>query len=340
MDIVTHFALGVCTAEIVRKKEEGKGILYLGGIVQCLPDIDTVAGLFLPADHSLLIHRGLTHSLFFAVVGGFILSLMIYPIFKKKGRTFAPTFLFVIFQLSLHDLLDVCNAYGTGLFEPFIHQRFSVNLLFVADPLFSISLIIAAIVLLIGGSSYSFRARLAQVALLFSCCYLVYTGINKAIVDRRVNNMLQSHRLNSSDYFTTPTPLNSMLWYIVIKSDSCYYTGYSSVFDNGSRRIELDTQLKNYSLLNLVRGKHSVHNLRDFANGYYTLSGSDKALNINILRFGQIQGWNRRDAPFVLSYPLISNRFHITSLQKNRLAVWDMDAVKSLIKRIWGINHE
>ncbi|MDO3628226.1 metal-dependent hydrolase [Mucilaginibacter sp. BT774] len=336
MDIVTHLALGICTAEIIRKREDGKGILYLGGIVQCLPDIDTIAGLFLPADHSLLIHRGLTHSVFFATFGGFILSLIIYPIFKKKGKRFFPIFLFVLCQLTLHDLLDLCNAYGTGLLEPFGHQRFSVNLLFVADPLFSIGLIVAAILLLISSASYSFRARWVQAALLFSCCYLVYAGINKVIIDRRVNRILQLHQMNTKNYFTTPTPLNSMLWYIVIKSDSCYYTGYSSVFDSGSRVIELETQPKNYSLLSFVQGKHSVHNLRDFANGYYTFSGSDKALYINILRFGQIQGWREKNAPFVLSYPLITNQFHITSLQKNRLAVWDMEAVKNYIKRIGG----
>lgn len=336
MDIVTHFALGICTAEIFRRKEEGKGILLLGGIVQCFPDIDTVAGLFLPADRSLLIHRGLTHSLSFAVVGGFILSLMIYQIFKRKGRLFSQIFLFILFQLTLHDLLDLCNAYGTGLLEPFSHQRFSVNLLFVADPLFSIGLIVASLVLLLSTGSYMHRPQWAWGALLFSCCYLVYAGINKTIIDRRVSDMLQSRRINFKEYFTTPTPLNNMLWYIVINSDSCYYTSYSSVFDNRSQVIELEAQPKNYFLLNLVRGKHAVHNLRDFANGYYTLSGSDKAIYINILRFGQIQGWSRKNAPFVLSYPLITNQFHITSLQKNRLAVWDADAVKAYMRRIGG----
>jgi inner membrane protein len=336
MDIITHFALGICTAETIRKREEGKAILFLGGLVQCFPDIDTIAGVFLPADHSLLIHRGLTHSLFFAIFGGFILSLVVYPIFKRKGRLFLQIFLFVLFELTLHDILDLCNTYGTGLLEPFSHHRFSLNLLFVADPVFSAGVVIAAFVLLISNGAYKFRKMWGQTGLLFCCCYLVYAGINKAIIDRRVDNMLQLRRMNSRDYFTTPTPLNSMLWYIVIQSDSCYYTGYSSVFDSRSRRIELETQLKNYSLLNLVEGKHSVHNLRDFANGYYTLSGSDNALNINVLRFGQIQGWNKKNAPFVLSYPLISNRFHITSLQKNRLAFWDIAAAKTFIKRIEG----
>lgn len=336
MDIVTHFALGICTAETIRKREEGKGILFLGAVVQCLPDIDTLAALFVPADRSLLIHRGLTHSLFFAIVGGLLLSLIIYPIFKRKGKAFLTVFLFVVFQLTLHDLLDLCNAYGTGLLEPFSHHRFSVNLLFVVDPLFSIGLITAGLVLVVKAILYKYRARWAWAALSFSCCYVMYAGINKAIIDHRLNNMLQSCHLNFKNYFTTPAPLNSMLWYIVINSDSCYYTGYSSVFDSPSRVIELEAQPKNYSLLYLVRGKHSVHNLRDFADGYYTLSGSDKALYINLLRFGQIQGWRRKNAPFVLSYPLISNQFHITSLQKNRFAVWDLDAVKAYLRRIGG----
>ncbi|HVW15992.1 MAG TPA: metal-dependent hydrolase [Mucilaginibacter sp.] len=336
MDIVTHFALGVCTAEPFREKNQGKGILFLGAFVQCLPDADTIAQLFLPADRALMIHRGITHSLFFAVAGSLVLALIVSWLRKRSARPFLPLFLFMLFQLALHDLLDVCNAYGTGLLEPFSHSRFSIDLLFVADPLFSLGLIIAALVLIISGNSYFHRLRWAWAALLFSCCYIAYAGTNKAIIDYRVSSTLESRHIDDKKYFTTPAPLNSMLWYIVIETDSGYYTGYNSVFDRNTKMIELEMHEKNYALLNSVRGKHSVRNLRSFGDGYYTISGSPSDPYINILRFGQIQGWSKKDAPFVLSCPLVSNNFHVASLQKNRLAAWNADAVKAYIKRIGG----
>ncbi|MBS1527301.1 MAG: metal-dependent hydrolase [Bacteroidetes bacterium] len=336
MDIVTHFALGVCTAEPFREKNQGKGILFLGAFAQCLPDGDTIAQVFLPADRALMIHRGITHSLFFALAGGWVLSLIVSRLRKDKSRPFLPLFLFVLSQLTLHDLLDVCNAYGTGLLEPFSHTRFSVNLLFVADPLFSLGLIVAALVLVISSKSYSHRINWAWAALTFSCCYVAYAAVNKAITDNRVSDMLKSRQVNYRKYFTTPAPLNSMLWYIVIETDNYYYTGYSSVFDNSTRMIELEIHAKNYALLDSVRGKHSVQNLRNFGGGYYTISGSPADPYINILRFGQIQGWSKKDAPFVLSCPLVSNNFHLASLQKNRLAAWNPDAVKAYVRRIGG----
>ncbi|MBS1532260.1 MAG: metal-dependent hydrolase [Bacteroidetes bacterium] len=336
MDIVTHFALGICTTEIARIKSRGKGILFLGGLVQCLPDIDTVAGIFLPADRSLMIHRGITHSFFFAVIGGLALSLILYPLFKRKDLPFFSVFLLVLFQLTLHDLLDVCNAYGTGLLEPFSHERFSANLLFVADPLFSLGLIVAAIVLLVGHSANSYRLKWARAALLFSCCYVAYAGINKAIIDHRVSIMLQSRRIGFNDYFTTPAPLNSMLWYVAISSDSCYYTAYSSVFDSRARAIELETHPKNYAWLEFVPGKPSVQNFRDFAAGYYTISGSYRDPYFNVLRFGQIQGWEEKNAPFVLSYPLAGNGTQAISLQKGRLTGWNADAIRNYLRRIAG----
>lgn len=336
MDIVTHFALGACIAEFARKKNENKKILFLGGFVQCLPDIDTIEGLFLPADRSLMIHRGITHSFFFAVVAGVILSLFAYRIFKAAGRPFLSISLFVVFQLILHDLLDVCNAYGTALLEPFNHRRFSLNLLFVADPLFSLGLIIAAMVLLFSNGNYNRRLKWVRAALLFSYCYLAYAGINKTIIDSRISTALHNRKIGFKDYFATPAPFNSVLWYIIVDTDSCYYTAYSSVYDSKSRNIEFETHPKNYGLLNLTRGRHSVQNFREFAAGYYTISGSANKPYINILRFGQIQGWRIRNAPFVLSCPLISNGPHIVPLQQARLTGWDMNSITVYFRRITG----
>lgn len=335
MDALTHFALGICTTEIFRKKDLGKGFLFWGASAQCLPDLDTAAALYLPADRVLQIHRGFTHSLLFALLAGLCLAWVTFRIYRRKEVSFLLLFGFFCAQLILHDLLDVCNSYGTGLLEPFSHHRFSVNLLYVADPLFSIGFVLAAIVLLVKSNDYLSRPKWAWTAILFSAFYLGYAAINKVVIDNRVSAAIKARGLHYKGYFTTPAPMNSMLWYAVINTDSCYYTGYVSVFDSRSPKVKLEQHPKNYFLLSAVRGKHSVQNLKNFANGCYTISGSINEPYINILRFGQIQGWKRDNAPFVLSLPLMI-KGNVTALQKGRLAEWNMDNVKLYLKRIAG----
>jgi hypothetical protein len=79
-----------------------------------------------------------------------------------------------------------------------------------------------------------------------------------------------------------------------------------------------------------------VQDLRVFAGHYYTISGPDTALYINIIRFGQVQGWRVAGAPFVLSYPLLSGKRQALLLQKGRMAGWSSGAVHAYLRRIAG----
>jgi inner membrane protein len=336
MDVITHLALGICTTEVLLRRAPNKKVLLWGAIAQALPDIDTIPGLYLPAHQGLLIHRGFTHSLVFAIVCGFILALIIKKGIKYPGIPFLSLFAFFGFQLALHDLLDVCNSYGTGLLEPFRHQRFSINLLYIVDPLFTIGLLTAALVLLIGPKTYLPRLKWAYAALLCSAGYLGYAGFNKNVINNRVNNFLKTDQIGSSGYFTTPAPFNCMLWYIVIATDSTYYTGYSSVWDDANRPVTYERHPENYALLKPLSDKQAVADLEVFAGHYYTISRSDGALYFNILRFGQAQGWRDPDAPFVLSYPLFSEKNQALLLQSGRLAGWNGSSIKTYLKRIGG----
>jgi len=69
MDPLTHLTLGACAGELMLGKKFGKKAMLFGSLAANLPDVDTVAGLFVPGDQALLLHRGITHSLFFCAVG-------------------------------------------------------------------------------------------------------------------------------------------------------------------------------------------------------------------------------------------------------------------------------
>ena len=337
MDSITHLALGVCTGELLLGKRIGKKALIWGALSQSLPDIDVAGALFYPADKALLIHRGITHSFFFAVIFGIILALIFKKTHPKTAVPAALLILFFCFGLMLHDMLDVCNAYGTGLLEPFSHQRFSANLLYVADPFFTISLLIAATVLVIPKTRNHNRASIALTAIFISIAYLGFSVYNKLYTNKQVRIAFMNKDVPEGKYFTTPAPFNTMLWYIVIRSGNGFYTGYFSIWDDPLKPLTFEKDRQNNWLPQQAGVDTAVrNNLLIFAEENYTMSSSGNSAVINVLRFGQVQGWDHHNAPFTFSYPLTNNKNHYLVLQQRRLAGWDKLSFKRYLRRIAG----
>ncbi|NCD72331.1 metal-dependent hydrolase [Mucilaginibacter agri] len=313
MDSLTHITLGACTGELLLGKKLGKKAMLFGAIAANLPDMDTAAGLFVQGDRALLIHRGITHSFFFAIVLGLLLGFIAHRFYPKvKLNTLL---LFFCFQLLLHDLLDTCTNYGTGLLEPFSHSRFSVELLYVADPLFTISMLVASVYLLFGKA---YRGRWAAIAISISAFYLLIACMAKLYVDERTKATL-----------STPAPFTSLLWYCIIKTDDGYYAGYQSVFDK--QAVDYRYHSRNDSLL-----KNPEPVLREFADNYYTISKTGDKVYFNIMRFGQIQGWQNNNTAFALSYPVGSTGDENMIIQKGRLIGWNKHTIWQYLERICG----
>jgi inner membrane protein len=313
MDSLTHLTLGACTGELILGKKLGKKAMLWGAIAANIPDIDTAAGLFVHGDRALMIHRGITHSFLFAIVTSVLLTYLakrIHPKIALRSLAF-----FFCFELLLHDLLDTCTNYGTGLLEPFNHARFSVEVLYVADPLFTISLLVASVYLLFGARN---RTQWASVGIIISGLYLSIACAGKLYIDGKTKATL-----------STPAPFTSLLWYCIVKTDKGDYTGYQSVFDRTP--INYGFHPQNDSLL-----KEPQLDLKAFADGYYTISQSHNQLYFNVLRFGQVQGWQNNMAPFALSYPVNSTGDENMIIQKGRLSGWNKKSIGQYLERIAG----
>lgn len=238
--------------------------------------------------------------------------------------------------MTIHVLIDVMNAYGTGWFEPFSHLRLACDVLFVADPLFTVSLLVASIILLFK-KGLIYRRRWAMGAILISFFYLLYAGYNKWTVNRVVERSLLVKKIAYRDYFTTPTPFNSWLWYVVVKDTAGFYIGYRSVFDHSST-IPFSYVPRNDSLLAPVHAQEDLQHLLRFSKGYYTVQQWGDSLVLNDLRFGQIMGWQNPSAKFVFYYYLQHPDANTMLVQRGRMAGWNADAWIGYFKRIQGIN--
>jgi inner membrane protein len=231
--------------------------------------------------------------------------------------------------------VDAFNAYGVGWFIPFNDVRISFHTIFVVDPFYSAILIIVAILLLLYPIENKYRMRMATLGLSISALFLGYALINKYVVNRDVENLIKKQNLSYSRYFTTPTPFNTWLWFVVAEVDSGYYWGYRSVFDK-TDSIPLTFVPRNEHLLEGLQGGHDLQQLKKFSQGYYTIEYRADTLVFNDLRFGQITGWHTPNPRFAFHFHLNFPDDNLLVMQRGRLANWNQQTARSLIKRIQG----
>jgi inner membrane protein len=336
MDSITHIALGACLGEAALSKQAGKKALILGAIAQSLPDVDVVAALWLHPVDNLLFHRSVTHSLLFNVAAAALLSFSARKIARLQEISFIKLFVFFCLQIWLHDVLDTCNAYGTGLFEPFSHQRFSFHLLFVVDPFFSLSLVIAFVALVILKKDDTKRKRWVLAGLLPALLYLFHGVYNKALVKTQVQTSLLAEHIAYKSVMITPTPFNTWLWYVVAATDSGYEIGYCSVFDKKNVLIPFTYYQKNEKTLNTVDKTIDMKRLIKFADNYYTVEHIDTSLVFNVLRFGQIFGWQDTKARFSFQYFLDPSYDNSLVVQRGRFKGWNRKTLMKMYDRIKG----
>ena len=178
MDTVTHGLTGWLVARALPEhwKEEhpatATAVVVLGSV---LPDADNAASL-LGSELYLRIHRGLSHSL----LGISVSSLVVALLFARFGRWKDAKRLFLLALLgqASHVVLDLLNAYGTQVLQPFSDARLSLDLLFVVDLVFT-GIVVAGIAWSRGGRAGRARVAMASLA--------VYVGIAALLHGRAVD---------------------------------------------------------------------------------------------------------------------------------------------------------
>lgn len=308
-----------------------------GALANNAPDLDVFPGVFQSVPDSLLTHRGFTHSILFATLAPPLLAWLFQKFFRKKDYGFATWYIIFVSAFFSHIFVDSLTNYGTGWFEPFSHYRVSFNTIFVLDPFYSISLLVAFICLLILKSKSHFRKYFLFGGLIISSTYLVFTFFNKITINRQFLHALEKNGIVAEGMLTTPTPLNNILWYDLAKYRNGFYLGYRSLFDQ-SPDMQLAYVPRNDSLLGDFKSNAGVQKLIRFSQGFYCITKSDSSgVDFHDMRFGQIDGWNHPDGNFVFTYHISEGKSNKVEINQGRFASVSGDAFHSLIERIKGI---
>lgn len=336
MDTLTHTLIGACLGEAIAGKKMRRKAMLFGILSNNLPDADMITALWNSEAHTLLSHRGITHSILFTVLATLALSRLFEKWFSKYQVSRKEWLLLMGSGLFLHILLDACTAYGTGWFEPFSSFRVSFNILFILDPFFSLPMLIGTLLLLIIRNKQVKLRRIVYLSSLgLSVLYLIVTIGIKLHVNSVIRHDLAEKNITGDGFFSTPAPMNNLLWYSAAYQGDRFYTGYYSILDK-QPHIQWQAYTRNDSLLAPYRSNEDVKYLVQFSKGLYFLSRNDSGLQFGDIRFGQLMGSTDNNAGFVFNFDVLPRPNQGLIVKQSEFKQLEKKDIDALIQRIKG----
>ena len=282
MDTLTHIAVGATLGGLVMGRRAGLKPYLWGAVLANLPDIDAVF-------HSdsigyLLIHRGITHSLFFQVLAVPLIVLLILALHRDQRPHALRWTLLVWLALATHSLLDAFNPYGAQLLAPFSNQAISFNAMYVVDPLFTLPLLAGLWLAWRWRGSWPRRALIGAASV--SLAYLAFAGGAKLHVHDAVERELARQQLPVEAVMTMPMPFTTLLWRVLAVDEGGYYEGYYSLLDP-EPMLDLRYRASEHELLAALENHVPVQQLRRFGKGFYQVEVEGGKVVMRDLRLGQ-----------------------------------------------------
>jgi len=305
MDSVTQIVLGGAVGYAVLGDKVGRKAAIYGAVLGTVPDLD----VFLPYGGSVeefTYHRGFSHSVLMQLL---ISPIIAWLIVKCHPATYVyrrAWFYLVFLCFSTHSLLDSFTVYGTQLLWPITEYPFGLSNLFIIDPLYTLPLLIGFLYVLLvkqnTGNKLTAQtvehrtsdklrsniraSKINSIALTVSTIYVVWSIVAKVYIDNTVSAALAQRQINGVLYLSTPAPFTTLLWRVLVMTDTEYYEGYVSVFDDANN-VTLYANTSSDSLLNSISDKWEVERLQWFTKGFYGVSqNTQQQVILSDLRMG------------------------------------------------------
>lgn len=323
MDSITQIVLGAACGEIALGKKIGNKAILFGAIGGTIPDLDVLIGKLFYTNEidSLAFHRGIMHSIPFAIVGALIFGFLFYKVYDygylRRGTTSLKDWIWLFFlSILTHPILDSFTPYGTQLFLPFSDYRVAFNNIAVVDPLYTLPLLLCVSITMFFNRKNSKRKTWTKAGLYLSSAYMIFTIGNKLYVDHFFKTSFNQAKINYSRFSAQPTILNNFLWYAVAETDKNYTVSFYSIFDDTNTPPNFINIPKNHKLLDVDHP--DIKTLRWFSNEFYTLSILNNKIIYKDLRYPLLDV--RDSTSSLFSFELIKegNRWNTKSLSKER----------------------
>ncbi|MBN1557109.1 MAG: metal-dependent hydrolase [Lentisphaerae bacterium] len=291
MDSLTQATLGAAVGHACWNRQLGRRALLWGAVLGTLPDLDVVLYPVLDDVQRLYWHRGESHSIGFAVLGGLLLARLLWTHRWKTALPFRRAVLGVWLILLTHLLIDYFTIYGTQLLAPFSRYGFGLGNLFIIDPFYTVPLLggVAAAAVLGGPAG----RRAVTTGLVVSTLYILFSLGSHAYADRVFQSRLAHRNVTVLKSLTGATPFNTLLWRHAALTPEGVLIGYFSVIGNRpGDAVRFERVPRNEHLLAPYRGQRNVAAVTWFSKGFWSAAETNGVVTVSDLRFGEF-----RDTP-------------------------------------------
>ncbi|NJW52370.1 metal-dependent hydrolase [Salinimicrobium oceani] len=332
MDSLTQIVLGAAVGEAVLGRKVGNKAMLYGAIAGTIPDLDALASNFTDTITATEIHRGVSHSIVFAVLAAPVFGWLISKIERKSGVGWKDWSWLMFWGLFTHPILDSFTTWGTQLFWP-LETELAFKSIFVIDPLYTLPFIIFLLLAMRRKKEDPKRAKFNRLGLIVSTTYLLLTVVLKLVAHHQFVEDLERQGIFYSRLDTRPTPLNTILWAANAEAENDFLIGYYSFFD--VEMVRFEAVPKNHHYLGSLKNDKNVQRLIDISKGWYTISEKDGFLYFNDLRFGKLNP-SDSESSFAFSYKLIPVDETIRAEEEPKRPEDAQQILKDLWERIKG----
>ena len=246
MDNLTHSLAGALAAKIVEtnsgkhepraravhetdveQKKVYRTIFWLMVVCANLPDIDALFNLAGDPFFVIKHHRGITHSLLFAPVLSFLPALLAYIVSPVKNLKHL--WLMALLGVYLHIFFDLITSFGTQLFAPLSAERFSLDWMFIIDPIFTGILLL----LLFLGKRMKRHARsFALAGAVFVVSYLLVEMASHSVAQNRIAQAAKEQGVEAVRVSALAQPLSIFRWMGLVQTNDTVYVTHFSLFNS------------------------------------------------------------------------------------------------------------
>ncbi len=136
-----QLTLGAAVGEALLGRRTGRRAALWGSVAGMTPDLDVLLGVFTSETTQLGIHRGLSHSFVFAVLGSLVGGRLTAVTHAGRDINWRDWSKLWFWCLLTHALLDAFTLYGTQLFNPLSDYPVAFSTIFIIDPLYTLPLL-------------------------------------------------------------------------------------------------------------------------------------------------------------------------------------------------------
>lgn len=292
MDPVTHITSGILGRRVFHGYYNERHIMLFCIIAAVLPDIDNIAGFFGPELY-LIHHRGATHSIaagiFLAFILVFVFRLFIKSFDVKKGFV---TSLSIIY---LHIFLDLITSYGTQMFFPFTNRRYSIESVFIVDPLYTFVLVIIIVI-------QALNKKRKDLILIAGVIWIfLYPAVNlgiKAYLEKEISVKLGTKNEKLIKVHLSPDIFTPFCWKVIIEREKTYDFGGISLLGRKQLFFLGRHEKADEKMFSEFGKEASIFNTYSWFAVYpvveRTISGENSMVTFGDLRFSSTSGFMAR----------------------------------------------